>query len=119
MRKAIRNAPTWRTNGPPRQSAWVEDDGFGGKRGELPMTKRGDARSPKTALVVDGVSEERPWIEAHPCKCGGSWQFVRQTLLREQKTKKTTRMTDQIEVRCSQCHCDEKLFFVVVYDPPL
>jgi hypothetical protein len=83
------------------------------------VARRGDAKSLKTALVVGGVSEERPWMDAHPCMCGGSWKFVRQTLVQQRNTKKTTRMTDQIEVRCSKCRRDEKFFFVVVYDPPL
>lgn len=74
------------------------------------------ARSLEEAIEVASPGEEYEWLQAHPCLCGGDWRLQVQRLVRSEQNERGSRMTDQLDVRCTQCRRTGRFFFVVQYE---
>lgn len=59
------------------------------------------------AVVVDSIAEERQYIAAHPCTCGGAYRTLQQALFFDPDKKPY----DQIKVECEKCHAGAEFWF--------
>ena len=63
--------------------------------------------APRITADVPTIEAEYHWMERHPCRCGGTWQLVQQSLHREDPPL----VIDNLRVRCAVCGRDEQFAF--------
>ncbi len=69
------------------------------------------AKNRETAVVpVSSMAEERAWLAANPCRCGGVWSMVAQV---SADPRRPGHLLDRVDVVCRDCGGGRRVLFEI------